>query len=183
MKTNAFGILATLALAVITTACTVDARDINNTTVTPPPVTDGGTVTPTPDAGTPADDLADVYTVEYVAPVGATEVVLEGNLRGDWNDELVRVYDRTITWTGRLEYEKLDRPACVADALNADCGYVVSFWFDTAPYFGCVLDPAGNFREVGEIHVSGPLAFEALAVENGLDGCHYHLRLVRAEPR
>lgn len=192
MKTNIFSILAAIALMAVATACTIDTRGTDDSTYVPPVVDDTDDDTDddtTPDAGTPADDtdvddgnLADVYDIEFTAPLGATEVIMDSNVWGDWNEQVRRVAGRTITWTGRLDYEKLDRPACLEGA-SSQCGYLVSFDFDVAPFHGCVRDPAGNFREVSQPHVNGPNRVEFVPVDNGRNGCHFHLRLVRAEPR
>lgn len=118
------------------------------------------------DATTESVD-AQEYEVTYTAPEAAPSVAMCDNFDGEWRCGQA-VAGRSVSWSGQLDGVRLCKGP-------DDGGYLVNFSFRVNPHWAIGQDGLGGFVEVGELHVAGPLAFEAVPVDNGLDGGNYWL--------
>lgn len=143
-------------------ACTIDARDVDESAASQPS-TDGGSTT------RPGD-----YTVTYTAPAGATATSFCSNFTSSWT--CTPETDSTATWIGSLDERRLRLSACPANAVGRDCGYVYNVVLSTAPYWG-VTQAGGTAIVTGSTSAQGPLPAVATPVDNGINGGNFHLHL------
>lgn len=165
-------IAAAFALAV--SACAIDARDEGNgdehehegVTHT----TDGGNV-PTPG---PTDPHA--YVIAYTAPADFTGTpTIRTNASGGW-DAVGATSGRTVTWTTRLDADRLTWSPCLATTTGGRCGYVLNVELPGyVPGFAVTQDGTAVLREVGTKSVNGPTCVRLDPVDNGLRGGNFWL--------